>query len=65
MGSPGTKVIDLVAVADLRVDIPVPQKYYPLLQADTPIELAFDALPDGLEDLAQGRVMGKLVLNPA
>lgn len=43
--APGTKVIDLVAVAELRVDIPVPQKYFPHLQGDTPIELAFDALP--------------------
>lgn len=44
--APGTTVVELIAVTDLRVDIPVPEKYYPQLQADTPIELEFDALPD-------------------
>lgn len=43
--APGTTVIELVAVANLRVDVPVPQKYFPHLVADTPIELEFDALP--------------------
>jgi len=43
--APGKMVIDLVAVADLRIDIPVPQKYYPQLQSDIPVELEFDALP--------------------
>lgn len=43
--SPGATVVELVAVTDLRVDIPVPQKHYPHLEAGTPIELRFDALP--------------------
>ena len=43
--APGTTVVELIALTDLRVDIPVPEKYYPQLQADTPIHLEFDALP--------------------
>jgi RND family efflux transporter MFP subunit len=43
--SPGTTLVELVAIDDLRVDIPVPQKYYPQLRAETPIALQFDALP--------------------
>lgn len=44
--SPGATVVELVAVKDLRVDIPVPQKYYPQLDGGTPVELRFDALPE-------------------
>lgn len=44
--SPGTTVVELVATGNLRVDIPVPQKYYPQLKGDAPVELYFDALPD-------------------
>lgn len=43
--APGTAVAELIALTDLRVDIPVPEKYYPQLQADMPIQLEFDALP--------------------
>ena len=44
--SPGTTVAELVATGDLRVDIPVPQTYYPELRDGTPVSLKFDALPD-------------------
>ena len=43
--SPGDTVVDLVAIDDLRVDIPVPQTYYPRLEGETAITLRFDALP--------------------
>jgi len=51
--SPGTNVADLVATTDLRVDIPVPQKYYPGLRDGAPVRLAFDALPDQSFDARQ------------
>jgi len=44
--APGTTVVELVATQGLLVDFPVPQKYYPDLEAGTPITLGFDALPD-------------------
>jgi RND family efflux transporter MFP subunit len=44
--SPGTTVAELVATDDLRVDIPVPQKYYPQLRQGAPVNLEFDALPE-------------------
>jgi len=44
--APGTTVAELVATEGLLVDFPVPQKYYPELEAGTPITLRFDALPD-------------------
>jgi multidrug efflux pump subunit AcrA (membrane-fusion protein) len=44
--SPGTTVADLVATDELRVDIPVPQKYYPQLRDGAPVTLEFDALPE-------------------
>ena len=44
--SPGTTVIELVATDILHVDLPVPQKYYPLLKPGTPVTLRFDTLPD-------------------
>lgn len=44
--SPGDTVVELVATDALRVDIPVPQTYYPQLDSAVPITLRFDALPD-------------------
>ena len=44
--APGSTLVELVAVGDLRVDIPVPQKYYPQVAAETPVTLRFDALPE-------------------
>jgi RND family efflux transporter MFP subunit len=43
--SPGAPIVELVATSDLRVDIPVPQQFYPRLTAETPVVLRFDALP--------------------
>lgn len=43
---PGGAVVELVATDELRVDIPVPQKYFPRLEPTTPIALQFDALPE-------------------
>lgn len=44
--APGTAVVELVSTGDLRVDIPVPQRYFPQLDSDAAITLTFDALPD-------------------
>jgi RND family efflux transporter MFP subunit len=43
--SPGETVVELVSTDNLRVDIPVPQNYYPQLAAEAPVEVEFDALP--------------------
>jgi RND family efflux transporter MFP subunit len=43
--SPGATVIELVSTDDLRIDIPVPQRYFPQLAAEAPVEVEFDALP--------------------
>ncbi|MDX1710159.1 MAG: efflux RND transporter periplasmic adaptor subunit [Rhodovibrionaceae bacterium] len=43
--SPGASVIELVSTETLHVDIPVPQRYFPQLSGDAPVELQFDALP--------------------
>ncbi|MGI9403122.1 MAG: efflux RND transporter periplasmic adaptor subunit [Hyphomicrobium sp.] len=45
---PGTTVFELVEMQDLRVDVPVPQQYYPQLQTGAEIALRFDALPDAV-----------------
>ncbi|WP_462322745.1 efflux RND transporter periplasmic adaptor subunit [Halochromatium sp.] len=44
--SPGTTVMELVATEDLRFDFRVPQELYPLVAADTRVELRLTALPD-------------------
>ena len=43
---PGTTVVELVEMQGLRIDVPVPQQYYPQLQRGAKITLRFDALPD-------------------
>ncbi len=45
---PGTTVFELVAMQGLRVDVPVPQQYFPQLQTGAEITLRFDALPDAV-----------------
>lgn len=45
---PGTTVFELVEMQGLRVDVPVPQQYYPQLQTGAKITLQFDALPDAV-----------------
>ncbi|EKV29799.1 hypothetical protein C882_0229 [Caenispirillum salinarum AK4] len=42
--SPGDPVVDLVGVDRLRVDVPVPQRYFPDLRDDTAITLRADVL---------------------
>lgn len=44
--SPGTDVMGLVATEGLRFDFRVPQELYPLVTADTRVELRLTALPD-------------------
>jgi len=41
-------VFELVAIQGLRVDVPVPQQYFPQLQTGAEITLRFDALPDAV-----------------
>lgn len=43
---PGTTVFELVDMQGLRIDVPVPQQYYPRLKSGADISVAFDALPD-------------------
>lgn len=43
---PGTTVFELVAMTGLRLDVPVPQQYYPQIKSGTEITAKFDALPD-------------------
>lgn len=45
---PGTTVFELVEMQGLRVDVPVPQQYYPQLQTGAEVTLQFDALPDAV-----------------
>jgi len=42
---PGTTVFELVDMSGLRIDVPVPQQYYPLLNSRADIAIKFDALP--------------------
>ncbi len=42
---PGTPVFELVEMQGLRIDVPVPQQYYPQLQHGANVTLMFDALP--------------------
>ncbi|MFC4352054.1 efflux RND transporter periplasmic adaptor subunit [Fodinicurvata halophila] len=43
--SPGTAVVELVAMDSLRIDVPVPQDDFPRLAEDTEISVEFEALP--------------------
>lgn len=43
---PGTAVFELVAMDGLRIDVPVPQQYYPQLKTGVKVTAKFDALPD-------------------
>jgi len=43
--SPGTGLVELVAIDELRFDFRVPQEYYPNVTPDTLIELRSDASP--------------------
>lgn len=42
---PGTAVFELVAMDGLRIDVPVPQQYYPQLKNGAKVTAKFDALP--------------------
>lgn len=41
---PGTAVVELVAMAGLRLDFPAPQAYYPRIDTDTPVTVSLEAL---------------------
>lgn len=43
---PGTSVFELVAMEGLRIDVPVPQQYYPQLKNGAEVSAQFEALPD-------------------
>ena len=43
---PGTAVFELVAMDGLRIDVPVPQQYFPQLKHGADVTAKFDALPD-------------------
>lgn len=43
---PGTPAFELVAMRGLRIDVPVPQQYYPQLSDGADVNLSFDAFPD-------------------
>jgi RND family efflux transporter MFP subunit len=43
--TPGDEVLELVADADLRIDFPVPQAYFPRVNRGTPVDIRLDALP--------------------
>lgn len=43
---PGTTVFELVAMEGLRIDVPVPQQFYPQLKNGAQVSVSFDALPD-------------------
>lgn len=43
---PGTTVFELVEMRGLRIDVPVPQQYFPQLRSGADISVRFDALPD-------------------
>jgi RND family efflux transporter MFP subunit len=45
---PGTTVFELVDMNGLRIDVPVPQQYYPQLKNGADVNLSFDALPDAV-----------------
>jgi RND family efflux transporter MFP subunit len=43
---PGTTVFELVDTSGLRIDVPVPQQYFPQLNSTAEITLQFEAMPD-------------------
>jgi RND family efflux transporter MFP subunit len=43
---PGTTVFELVDMSGLRIDVPVPQQYYPQLRSGADVSVKLDALPD-------------------
>lgn len=43
--TPGTAVLELVEVDDLRIDFQVPQAFFPRLAAGGSVEIRFDAVP--------------------
>ncbi|MFA9550259.1 MAG: efflux RND transporter periplasmic adaptor subunit [Hyphomicrobium sp.] len=45
---PGTTIFELVDMGGLRVDVPVPQQYYPQIKTGAEVTLRFDALPDAV-----------------
>lgn len=42
---PGNPVVELIAVADLRLDLRVPQRYFPRIDDDTRLQVRLDAVP--------------------
>ena len=42
----GTPVLELVAVERLRLDIQVPQAYFPRIDPETEVTMLLDAYPD-------------------
>lgn len=43
---PGTTVFELVDMSELRIDVPIPQQYYPQIKNGAEVTASFDALPD-------------------
>ncbi|WP_096364783.1 efflux RND transporter periplasmic adaptor subunit [Thiohalobacter thiocyanaticus] len=43
---PGTAVVELIAVDNLRLDLRVPQRYFPRIDADTRLQVRLDAAPE-------------------
>lgn len=54
---PGTAVFELVAMDGLRIDVPVPQQYYPQLKNGAEVTATFDALPDRVVPVRIGAVI--------
>lgn len=48
----GDGVFELVEVDKLRIDVPVPQRYFSLITLGTPVTVQFDALPEKTFDAA-------------
>ena len=55
--SPGTAVMEVLALQDLRLDVQVPQEHYGLLAPDLPVKLRFDHRPATVVD---GRVIAQV-----
>ncbi|MFN3210043.1 MAG: efflux RND transporter periplasmic adaptor subunit [Roseovarius sp.] len=43
---PGTAVVELVDMQNLRIDVPVPQEHFQRLSEGTEVSVRFDAIPD-------------------
>lgn len=43
--APGDGIVELVDISELYVDVPVPQRYFPQIQADSKATIEVDALP--------------------